>query len=171
MRDRLWFFAGYNRPGTGTQRTVRFLDNGQTATFKTRPVDQTFNWNVSRQLRSLRGKFAATSADHRRPGAARHRNRRHQPQHAFPVPETNRTDQFNDSYSGVFDWVANNQTYVNVTTTLFHLWIDEEGEFSDKLRHTFSGVQLPVRRDSCRAEQATTRSPTSDQQPDRSRTI
>ena len=139
LRDRLWFFAGYNRPVTATRRTVRFLDNGQTATFENRPVDHIVNWNVSSQLTpSLRGKFAAsnqrTTGGLTLPAIEVDGTSR---SNSTLFPSKTRTDQFNDSYSGVFDWVANNQTYVNVTTTYFTYGSHEEGEFSDKLRHTF----------------------------------
>lgn len=144
LRDRLWFFAGYNRPVTATHRTVRFLDNGQTATFENKPVDRIVNWNVSSQLTpSLRGKFAAanqrTTGGLTLPGIEVDGTSR---SNSTLFPSRTRIDQFNDSYSGVFDWVANNQTYVNVTTTYFTYGSHEEGEFSDSLRHTFQASNL-----------------------------
>ena len=89
LRDRLWFFAGYNRPVTATRRTVRFLDNGQTATFENRAR------RSHRQLERLQPAHAEPArqvrgvepADHRRPDAARHRSRRHQPQQLDALPQ------------------------------------------------------------------------------------
>jgi hypothetical protein len=55
-------------------------------------------------------------------------------------PMTNRTDSFNDSYSGVVDWVLNNRTFVNVTTAYLTYGGKGVGTFSDAQRHVFNGT-------------------------------
>ena len=42
----------------------------------------------------------------------------------------------------MLDWVVNNQTYVNVTTTRFKVDQHDVGTFSTALRHTFQASQL-----------------------------
>jgi hypothetical protein len=138
-RDRIWFFVGYNRPVTKTTRTVTFRDNGQRGTFENKPVDRVFNWNVSSQLtRGLRGKFAASNerltGGLTLPGIEADGTSR---SNSALFPARTRVDQFNDSYSAVFDWVADSKTYVNVTSTYFTYGSHEEGQFSDRLQHAF----------------------------------
>lgn len=139
LRDRLWFFVGYDRPVTARRRTVTFLDNRQRATFEQKPIDHIFNWNVSSQLtKSLRGKFAAANERLRGglalPGIEVDGTSRST---SSQFPAKTRTDQFNDSYSLVLDWVAGSKTYLNLTATRFKYGSHEEGQFSDRLRHTF----------------------------------
>lgn len=139
LRDRLWFFVGYDRPVTARRRSVTFLDNRQQATFEQKPIDHILNWNVSSQLtKSLRGKLAAANERLRGglalPGIEADGTSR---SNSSQFPAKTRTDQFNDSYSLVLDWVASSKTYVNLTGTSFKYGSHEEGQFSDRLRHTF----------------------------------
>jgi hypothetical protein len=141
IRDRVWFYAGYNPSVTETRRTVRFTANQQVATFESRPVDQNFTGNLTGQLRpNLRGRFAATTRRSKGgvglPGINADGTSNSTPSQ-FPM--TNRTDSFNDSYSGVVDWVVNNQTFVNLTTTYLTYGGKGVGTFSDAQRHVFNG--------------------------------
>ena len=105
------------------------------------------NYNVTGQITgNLRGRFAAS-------------NQRDEGGYGLPnsgpngvstsnpalFPAVIRRDGSNDSYSGVLDWVVNNRTYVNVTTTRFKIDQYDVGTFSDALRHTFqaSNFQFP----------------------------
>ena len=141
MRDRIWFYAGYNPNWTETRRTVRFTANQQTATFETQPIEQNVTANFTAQLNpNLRGRFATTLR--RAEGAVglpaiNADGTSNSTPSQFPM--TNRTDSFNDSYSGVFDWVVNPATYVNLTTTYLTYGGKGVGTFSDKLRHVFNG--------------------------------
>ena len=140
MKERLWFYAGYNPNWTETRRTVRFTANQQTATFETQPIDQNVTANFTTQLnRNLRGRFATTLR--RSKGAVglpaiNADGTSNSTPSQFPM--TNRTDSFNDSYSGVLDWVINPATYANVTTTYLTYGSKGVGTFSDKLRHVFN---------------------------------
>jgi hypothetical protein len=141
MPNRIWFYGGYNPNWTETRRTVRFTANQQTATFDTKPIDQNVTGNVTAQLRSnLRGRFATTLR--RSKGAVglpaiNADGTSNSTPSQFPMQ--NRTDSFNDSYSGVLDWVVNPKTYVNLTGTYLTYGGKGVGTFSDELRHVFNG--------------------------------
>jgi hypothetical protein len=139
MKDRVWFYAGYDPSWTHRTRTVTFSSTQQVATFSQKPVTNIFNYNVTGQIaRNLRGRFAAS-------------NQRDKGGYALPAsgpngvstanpalfPSVVRRDSSNDSYSGVLDWVVDSKTYVNVTTTRFKVDQHDVGTFSDALRHTF----------------------------------
>ena len=141
LKDRLWFYGGYNPQWTTRSRTVKFTSNSQTATFEQKPITQVLNYNVTGQItRALRGRVAAS-------------NQRDKGALALPstgpgglstsnpalFPSVVRRDSTNDSFSAVVDWVATNRTYVNVTTTMFQTGGHDVGTFSDQLRHTFQG--------------------------------
>src|SRR5262245_2890426 len=117
LKDRVWFFFGYDPSWTDRTRTVRFGATGPIGTFSQKPITNIFNYNVSGQItRNLRGRFAAS-------------NQRDKGGYALPAsgpggvstanpalfPSVIRRDSSNDSYSGVVDWVVDNKTYVNVT--------------------------------------------------------
>jgi outer membrane receptor for ferrienterochelin and colicin len=139
MRDRLWFYVGYDPSWTDRSRTVTFSSNRQTATFDQKPITNIVNYNVTGQItHNLRGRFAAS-------------NQRDKGGLALPAsgplgvstsnpalfPSVVRRDASNDSYSGVVDWVANSKTYINFTATRFKVDQHDVGTFSDAIRHTF----------------------------------
>ena len=140
VRERVWFYAGYSPTATETRRTVRFTANQQVGTFEARQADQNFTGNVTGQLRpNLRGRFATTVF--RREGpvglpAINADGTSNSTPSQFPM--TNRTDSFNDSYSGTLDWVVNNRTYVNLTTTYLTYGGKGVGTFSDAQRRVFN---------------------------------
>jgi len=138
-KDRVWFFVGYNPSWTGRTRTVRFGATGPTGTFSQKPIAKIVHYNVTGQItRNLRGRFAASNQRDKGgyalpnsgPGGVSTSN-------AALFPSVIRRDSSNDSYSGVLDWVVNNRTYVNVTTTRFKVNQHDVGTFSTALRHTF----------------------------------
>jgi outer membrane receptor for ferrienterochelin and colicin len=141
MKDKVWFYAAYNPQSTDTHRTVRFTSNSTTETFQNKPVDQTVNYNVTTQIRNdLRAKFAASN-ERVKGGLAlpsiQTNGTSTQNPSLFPSPTRN--DSYKDSYSGVFDWVPESHTYVNLTLTSFRYGSHDVGTFSSALRHTFSG--------------------------------
>jgi hypothetical protein len=140
VRNKVWFYAGYNPNWTVTRRTVRFTANQQVGTFEAKPIDQNFTGNLTSQLRpNLRGRFTTTTRRSKAgvvlPGINADGTSNSTPSQ-FPM--TNRTDSFNDSYSGVLDWVLNNRTYVNFTTTYLTYGGKGVGTFSDKQRRVFN---------------------------------
>lgn len=143
-RDRVWFYAGYNPNWTETSRTVRFVANQQVGTFKQEPVDQNFTGNITGQIRpDLRARFSTTTR--RTKGsvtlpAINTDGTSNSTPSQFPM--TNRNDGFNDSFAGVVDWVLNNKTYANITTSYLTYGQKGVGTFSDKLRHVFTGANV-----------------------------
>lgn len=142
IRDRVWFYAGYVPQMDHSGRTVRFQSNGETQNFVRDIEDHNLNYNVTGQLtRNLRGKFAAA-------------NRRVFSAPNFPNIEpdgTSRdnfalfqgarqyTDSFEDQFSAVFDWVANNKFYVNLTSGYLSYGQRGKGPVASRLRHEFNG--------------------------------
>lgn len=141
LHDRAWFYLGYVPQLQRTERTVTFQSNGIKQGFSQYTRDHNLNYNVTGQaLKSLRVRFAA--GNERVFGAP-----------GFPAIEpdgTSRstyanfqgerayTNSFNDSYAGVFDWVATQKLYVNVTTGYLFYGSHDEGPVGTKLRHSFS---------------------------------
>ena len=89
MKDRIWFYLGYNPQATETRRTVTFRTGGQTGTFESKPIDQAASYNVTSQIRNdLRFKFAASNERVKGGLApAEHPDRRHQHQQPDAVSE------------------------------------------------------------------------------------
>jgi hypothetical protein len=146
MRDRLWFYVGYDPSWTKRTRTVTFSNN-TTGTFSQKPITNIVNYNVTGQIsRSFRGRFAVSNQRDRGgyplpnsgPGGRSTSN-------PALFPSVVRRDSSNDSYSGVLDWVVDNRTYVNVTTTRFKTGQHDVGQFSTAVRHLFqaSNFQFP----------------------------
>ena len=143
FKDKLWFYAGYNPIPQKTTRTVTFRDNRAAGpqTFSSEPFPWTLNYNVTGQLtNNLRWKFAASH--YRLKGGL-----------ALPAiepdgtstarsalyPSVVRNDAYNDTYSGVIDWVLTPTTYLNVTVTDHPYGYHDVGTFSNEIVHTFSG--------------------------------
>ena len=139
VKDRLWFYVGYDPSWTHRTRTVLFNSTRELGTFSQKPQTSLINYNVSGQItKNLRGRFAAS-------------NQRDEGGYALPAsgplgvstsnpalfPSVIRRDSSNDSYSGVVDWVVNNKTYVNLTVTRFKVDQHDVGTFSTDLRHVF----------------------------------
>jgi hypothetical protein len=142
FKERLWFFAGYDQSWTDRTRTVRFTATGPEVSFSQKPTTRLFNYNVSGQItKNLRGRFASSIQRDRGgyglpnsgPGGLSTSN-------PNQFPAVIRRDASNDSYSGVLDWVLNNHTYVNVTTTRYKVDQHDVGTFSTALRHVFQGT-------------------------------
>ena len=143
-RDRLWFYAGYNPNWTETSRTVRFVANQQVGTFTSKPIEQNVTLNVTGQVRpDLRARFSTTTR-RTKGGVALPGINTDGTSNSTPsqFPMTNRNDGFNDSFAGVVDWVMNNKTYANITTTYLTYGTKGVGTFSDKLRHVFAGANV-----------------------------
>ena len=148
-KDRLWGYVGYNQQKTERQRTVVFTSNPAAGpqTFKSVPTDQILNSNLVGQVsKSLRAKFSMTNQWARDgfgvPSINTDGTSYDNPT-LFPPP--NRLNRFSNSFAGIVDWVANNNTYVNVTATYLRYGGASVGVFSDKLRHLFqrSNFQYP----------------------------
>ena len=119
LKDRIWFFAGYIPEINPSQRTVTFKDTGKTQTFKKTDRDHQVNYNVTGKLaENLNARF--TGGNRRTIGTL-----------GFPAidpdgtstavtsqfndPNRNTSNDYNDGYSVLVDWVASSKLYVNVT--------------------------------------------------------
>jgi hypothetical protein len=141
LRDRLWFYAGYNPQVTDTHRTVKFTSNAQTATYESKPIDQALNYNITTQLRKdLRLRLAATN-ERVHGGLALPNIQTNGTSTSNPAlfPSPTRNDSYNDSYAAVADWVPEAHTYANLTLTAYRYGAHDVGTFSDQLRHVFAG--------------------------------
>jgi hypothetical protein len=141
MKDRMWFYAGYDPQQTDTHRTVTFRSNSQTSTFESKAIDQAVNYNVTSQLRKdLRAKFSGSN-ERVKGGLGLPNIQTDGTSTSNPAlfPAQTRNDAFKDSYAGIFDWVPEAHTYVNLTLTAFRYGSHDVGTFSTLLRHSFSG--------------------------------
>jgi hypothetical protein len=142
-KDRLWFYAGYNPLPQQTQRTVTFRDNraAGSQTFASRPFGWTANYNVTGQISpNLRGKLAVSNYRLRGGlGLPTIDTDGTSGSNSKLFPSISRNDSYNDTYSGVVDWVLNGQNYVNITTTFHRYGYQDVGQFSNEIIHSFSG--------------------------------
>ena len=147
MKDKIWFFVGANPSYNRGQRTITWANPGiypATQTFDIeKPHDYSTNYNLTAQMtNSLRGRF--TGSNERVRGALGLPNI--QPDgtststaSSFNPRPTVRTDSFTDSYTGVFDWVASNKVYVNVTAGYLGYGSKSAGgDYYHGIRHSFS---------------------------------
>ena len=136
LRDKAWFYVGYNPRTTWTQRTATFTntvpDGGsQTRVFENTPYERFLRYTVTGQIApSVRARFAGANMRQKgnfsTPGLEPNGTSTANPRN-FILPSAScintvcnpnalqRTDQFNDQATGVVDWVLNSKTYVNVT--------------------------------------------------------
>jgi outer membrane receptor protein involved in Fe transport len=145
LRDRTWFYAGFVPQTNRSERTVTFAnqlfaeDNGKTETYESVSREYDANWNVVTQFsQSLR--LRVTGLNERSKGGAtlpalQPDQTSNDPFRTFP--DARRTDQFNDLYSGVLDWVVSPKLYVNVTGGYLY-YGSESRNAGTQLRHTFS---------------------------------
>lgn len=139
LRNRMWFYAGYNPTWTTTTRTVVFRSNGQQSTFERKPIDHTEYYNVTGQATpNLRIKGAGSNRRIRGglvlPAIEADGSSLANPA-LFPSPT--RLDEFNDLYSGSADWVIGPRTFANFTTSYLTYGQEQVGTFSDLPRHLF----------------------------------
>jgi hypothetical protein len=125
LKDKVWFFAGYAPQFFPSERTVTWVTPGvnpPTQTFNNgKPHNIATNYNATTQLASsLRARF--TGNNEKQKGAL-----------GLPGIEPNRTstsnansfnprspvftEQFSNAYSGIVDWTATKNTFVNATAS------------------------------------------------------
>jgi hypothetical protein len=142
IKNKLWFYVAYDPNRTNTNRTIDYFradPTGGAKTFVQDALEQTWNYNVTGQIsKNLRGKFAVTNLRNRA-GLALPAIEADGTSTANPLlyPSVSQNYGFNDSYSGVFDWVVNNHTYVNLTTSYLRYGGHDEGTFFTDTRHVF----------------------------------
>ncbi|MBP6715577.1 MAG: TonB-dependent receptor [Acidobacteria bacterium] len=127
LKDKIWFFAGYNPSYSRQKRTITWANPGtfeKTQTFDTgKPHDYTANYNATAQIaKSLRGRF--TGSNERVQGslglpAIQPDGTSTSTASTFNPRSTVRTDSFTDSYTGTLDWVATSKLYMALTAGYF----------------------------------------------------
>jgi outer membrane receptor protein involved in Fe transport len=145
--DRVWFFAGYAPQISRAKRTVTFQSTKETKSFRNDSTDHNINYNVTTQLlRSLRLKFAASNergigAPSTLPGKEPDGTSTSNPT-LFPNPLSHNTS--NDSYATDLAWIVTPKFFVNTNVGLltYNTWGVTATQFSDVLRHTFSGSNV-----------------------------
>jgi len=121
LKDRLWYYVGYAPVRGDTTRTVTFVTkpadgSDPTKTFIVANKTDRINTNISTQLSNsmrLRFSYAPTWATSRgsTPGIEPDGTSTSNPNTDYLSTGSN---DWNDAYSGTFDWAVNNALYVNV---------------------------------------------------------
>ena len=122
----------------------------QLGTFSQKPTINIVNYNVTRTdhpqpaRRDSRRRTSATKAATRLPGSGPHGVSTANPALFPSVDPPRRVERFVLGRARLGRRTT--KTYVNVTVTRFKVDQHDVGTFSTALRHTFQGVELPVRR-------------------------
>ena len=151
MKDKAWFFVGYGPQYRSAERTVTWVNPG------TNPPTQTFtdgdpnvkalNYNITSQINpKLRARLTGSNERQKGglglPGIEPNGTSTSNAASFNPRPPL-RLDQFQDSYSGVLDWVASNKVYVNLTGAYFNYGSHNAGaDYYHGTRRTFSTTNV-----------------------------
>ena len=147
FRDRLWFFAGYSHQHIESERDVTFTQNGSSLIIPNNRDRRYLNYNVTSQItKDSRLKFSASN------------QRRYGQERTLPDLEPNGTStanpslypnplserRTNDFYVGDYAWVLTPKFFVNANVGYlnYNTFQVTDTEFSDKLRHVFSGSNI-----------------------------
>lgn len=151
LKDRVWFFAGYTPQQSYAERTVTWVtpgNNPPTQTFDNgSPYDRTLNYNLTSQISSkLRARFTGSNerqkADLGLPAIEQDGTSTANVASFNPRPSV-RNELFQNSYSGVIDWVASNKLYVNGTAGYFKYGNHSaDGDYYHGTRRTFSTTNV-----------------------------
>jgi outer membrane receptor for ferrienterochelin and colicin len=127
LKDKVWFFAGYNPQSSFAERTVRWVTPGTnpgTQTFDNgSPTDKTLTYNLTSQITNkLRARVTGSNQRQKGPlglPAIEQDGSSTANATSFNPRPSVRTDSFTDSYSGVIDYVASTKLYLNTTVGYF----------------------------------------------------
>jgi outer membrane receptor protein involved in Fe transport len=145
LRDRVWFYAGYNPRFRRHERDVVFSDTGEALTFDDPRDTQSVNYNVTAQLSSkIRARAAmsnqrATNSGGRDLPSLEPDGTSNENADLFPNPLTHNSTT--DSYAGNAAWVVTPKFFVNADAGFltYNTYGVTDTEFSSALRHTFDG--------------------------------
>ena len=124
VRNKIWFFAGYNPQWSRQVRTViwtipaQYAD--QSATYESKSKDMTAVYNVTTQFAANKrirfsGSNERTTGGLGLPGIDSTNGKSNSNATSFNPRPTTYAWTFNDAYSAVYDWTLSNTTYINVT--------------------------------------------------------
>ncbi len=136
MRDRLWFFAGYVPRLTTTDRTVTFLANDTTGTFKSKERRHNFVGNITSQLSdSLRAKFSTTLDPYRQRGQLPVLDGSGNPEFDYPSLGQNAPSA---TYQGTLDLIATPKLFLSGRVGYFRSDLEDLG-VPNEVWYQFSG--------------------------------
>lgn len=123
LRDRAWFFLGFNPSYNQTVRTVTWTNPGAftpTQTFDSKSKNTVYNYNVSYQMRSdlrfrLAGSNTRSDLGLGLPAIDSTNSTSTSNPSLFNPRPTTYTHQYENTYSLSTDWVASSRFYANVT--------------------------------------------------------
>jgi Carboxypeptidase regulatory-like domain/TonB-dependent Receptor Plug Domain len=168
LRDKAWFYVGYNPRRSWNQRTATFTQNvpdggSQTRTFENSngitPEDNFLRYTLTGQVsHNIRARFAGanewTKGGIAFPALEPNSTSTSNPR-TFILPSAScintvcnpnalqRSDFRDDQATGVIDWVVNSKTYINVTTSrLFYGSHNAGAEQNNNIVRTFSGSNV-----------------------------
>ncbi|MEO8362614.1 MAG: TonB-dependent receptor, partial [Vicinamibacteria bacterium] len=127
LKDKVWFFGGYNPQSSAAERTVTWVNPGTnpaTQTFDNgTPTDRTLTYNLTSQITNkLRARLTGSNQRQKGPlglPAIEQNGTSTSNATSFNPRPSVRTDAFTDSYSGIVDYVASNKLYLNTTVGYF----------------------------------------------------
>ncbi len=141
VRNRLWLQVGFAPHALPTSRTVTFRSTQQRATFETKPVDRIVTYTASAQLSErLWGRIAGLN-ERARLGTGLPGILTDGTSNANPAlfPAINERHTFKDSISATLNWVPTSRTFVSFILSRLRYGGQDQGTFSDALRHVFVG--------------------------------
>ena len=164
LKDRAWFYVGYNPQSSYQQRTAVFTaavpDGGsQTRTFLNPTYDRFLRYTVTGQIaKNVRARFAGATERQKNgiglPGLEANGTSTATPR-TFIAPSAacpnivcnpntqKHAEYVNDQATGVVDWVVNAKTYVNVTSSrLYYNTHDAGGLRNDNIVRSFSASNI-----------------------------
>ena len=146
LKDRAWFFAGYAPQYYPAERTVRWANPGTfpaVQTFRTDGNNIASNYNATSQIsNSLRARF--TGSNETQKGALGMPNIQPDGTSTSSAATFNPrspvyTEQFSNAYSGIVDWTATKNTFVNATVSFLGYGSHSTGgDYFHGTRRTFS---------------------------------
>jgi len=141
VKQRMWFYVGLYHESYNRQRTVTFNSNGVTDTFYDKPRETEYAYNIATQLtKNLRVRFSGANqrsyGSYSLPGIEPDGTSNLYPGN---YPDPTRLEYFNNRYSGVIDYVASGNLYINGILGYLGYGQTEDGEVGTEIQRRFSG--------------------------------
>jgi len=147
VSDRMWFYVGLYHQILDRERTVTFNSNDVTDTIYDKPRATDITYNIATQVTNdLRVRFSGANqrsdGSYSLPGIEPDGTSNSNPD---LYPDPTRFEFFNDRYSGVIDYIAADNLYLNGTLGYLGYGATEVGETGTTVRHHFgqSNFQFP----------------------------
>lgn len=151
MKEKAWFFVGYGPQYSSAERTVTWVSPGvnpPTQTFNDgKPNTKQLNYNLTSQLSSKLRARVTGAHDRQKGGLAlpglEDNGTSTSNASSFNPRPTIRTDNFQNSYSGILDYTASNKLYLNVTGGYLKYGLfSTGGDYNHNTRRTFTTTNV-----------------------------